>query len=112
MRELPANAMDDYKNLLWSIYGTLSTDWHANHTARQTYISMSTAIVAAVELGINATPMEGFVNEQLDELLELNKQGLKSQLLLSLGYRDAVNDWNAAMKKYRKSKANLIVEIK
>jgi hypothetical protein len=42
----------------------------------------------------------------------LAEQGLKSVVLLPLGYRDAANDWNVNLKKYRKAKEELVVEIK
>ena len=37
--------------------------------------------------------MEGFNNEALDALLELKKKGLKSTVILALGYRDTEKDW-------------------
>jgi nitroreductase len=83
----------------------------ANHTARQTYISAAMAMAQAAELQIDSTPMEGFNNAGLDELLELGKLNLKSQMLLALGYRDIENDWNLKLSKYRKPLNDLIVEL-
>lgn len=111
VRGLPKDAMDGYKTMLWGHYESRGTEWHANHTARQTYISMSTAMLAAAEVGVDATPMEGFDNAAMDELLGLGKEGLKSQLLLPIGYRDTANDWNAPLKKYRKKKEDLVVAL-
>ena len=50
-------------------------------------------------LKVESTPMEGFNNADLDELLGLKEQGLKSVLLLPLGYRHAEKDWLVNMKK-------------
>lgn len=111
-RGLPADTMDDYKKTLWGLYEPLSTEWHANHAARQAYISMGVAIVAAAEQKVDATPMEGFIPPEMDKLLGLEEQGLKSALLLPLGYRDEANDWLVNMKKVRTPMEEFVTEIK
>ncbi|MBK8736911.1 MAG: hypothetical protein IPL98_13795 [Saprospiraceae bacterium] len=55
-------------------------------------MSLGFALVAAADQKIDATPMEGFNNDQIDELLGLEKLGLKSAVPLALGYRDEEND--------------------
>ncbi|MEJ0001844.1 MAG: hypothetical protein WDN09_01510 [bacterium] len=45
-------------------------------------------IEAASLLGIDNGPMEGFPPEQIDEILGLKEQNLKSATMLALGYRD------------------------
>jgi nitroreductase len=111
-RGLPADTMDDYKKTLWGMYEPLPKEWHANHAARQAYIALGTALAAAAEQKVDATPMEGFTPEEVDKLLELNEKGLKSAVLLPLGYRDAANDWLVNMKKVRTPKEIFITEIK
>lgn len=110
-RGLPANAMDDYKKTLWGSYEQLGQEWHANHAAKQAYISFGMAIAAAAEQKVDATPMEGFNAPALDELLGLKEQGLKSALLLPLGYRDASSDWLVNLKKVRQEKTKFVTEI-
>ncbi|KLT68348.1 MULTISPECIES: NAD(P)H-dependent oxidoreductase [Flavobacterium] len=111
-RGLPANTMDDYKNSLWGMYEPLGQEWHANHAARQAYISFGIALAAAAEQEVDATPMEGFVPAEVDKLLGLNELGLKSAVILTLGYRDEANDWLVNMKKVRTPKSEFITEIK
>jgi nitroreductase len=101
-RGLPLNKMDDYKKMLWNIYEPLGKDWQSVHAAKQAYISFSMAIAAAAEQQVDATPMEGFNPEELDKFLGLREKGLKSAVILPLGYRDATNDWNVNLKKVRK----------
>ncbi len=101
-RGLPLNKMDDYKKMLWNIYEPLGKDWQSVHAAKQAYISFSIAIAAAAEQQVDATPMEGFNPEELDKFLGLREKGLKSAVILPLGYRDATNDWNVNLKKVRK----------
>ena len=111
-RGLPADTMDAYKKTLWDMYEPLSKEWHANHAARQAYIALGTAMAAAAEQKVDATPMEGFTSAELDKLLELEEKGLKSAVLLPLGYRDEVNDWLVNMKKVRTPQEIFITEIK
>lgn len=111
-RGLPSNKMDDYKKMIWAIYESKSQDWHILHAAKQAYIAMTMALVAAAEQKIDATPMEGFNPNTLDELLGLNEKGLRSAVILALGYRDAENDYLLNLKKVRKTKEELITEIK
>lgn len=111
-RELPHSTMDDYKQTLWGLYEPLGEDWHQQHSAKQAYISFAMAIAAAAEQKVDATPIEGFIPEKLDDILGLKEKGLKSAVILALGYRDAENDWNVNLKKYRKDKKEFIHEIK
>jgi len=55
--------------------------------------------------------MEGFDPDALDEILNLREKGLRSCVMLSLGYRDTDNDWLASLKKVRKSKEDLVTLI-
>jgi nitroreductase / dihydropteridine reductase len=111
-RGLPADRMDDYKKTLWGMYEPLPTEWHANHAARQAYIALGVAMVAAAEQKVDATLMEGFTPEEVDKILGLKEKGLKSAVILPLGYRDEANDWLVNMKKVRTPMETFITEIK
>jgi len=111
-RGIPKEAMDDYKARLWGMYEPLGSEWHATHAAKQAYISFGVAIAAAAEQRVDATPMEGFDMNALDELLGLREKGLKSVVILPLGYRDTSGDWLVNMKKYRTPNDEFITELK
>ena len=83
-----------------------------DHAAHQAYIAFGISIAMAAELGVDATPMEGFDNKALDALLNLREKGLKSVVMLPLGYRDSANDWLASLKKVRHPKNEFLIEIK
>ncbi|WP_119790278.1 nitroreductase family protein [Flavobacterium anhuiense] len=110
--DIPADAMDEYKQRLWGMYEPLGQEWHANHAAKQAYISFGIAIAAAAEQQVDATPMEGFIPSEVDKLLGLNELGLKSVLVLPLGYRDDANDWLVNLKKVRTAQEEFITVIK
>ncbi|MBT34555.1 MAG: NAD(P)H-dependent oxidoreductase [Thalassobius sp.] len=111
-RGLPHSQMDAYKQNILSLYEPLGQEWQASHSAKQSYIAFAMAIAAAAEVKVDATPMEGFVNKELDKLLDLEKQGLRSTVILPLGYRDEENDWLISMKKVRTPKESFITEVK
>jgi len=111
-RGLPLDNTNDYKNGLKNMLFSMTEEQQAAHTAKQSYIGFGTAIAAAAMLKVDATPMEGFVNADLDELLGLKEKGLKSQAILTLGYRATEGDWLQGMKKVRQPKEKFITELK
>ena len=56
--------------------------------------------------------MEGFDANQYDEILGLREKGLKSVVILPLGYRDESGDWLAGLKKVRTPLAEFVIEFK
>jgi nitroreductase / dihydropteridine reductase len=110
-RGLPADALKDYTDRLKNMFGGMTQEQQFNWAARQAYIAFGVAITAAATEKVDATPMEGFKNAELDELLELSKRGLRSTSLLTLGYRDTVNDWLANLKKVRRPIEELVIEL-
>ncbi|MBW2960588.1 nitroreductase family protein [Mesonia aestuariivivens] len=110
-RGLPHETMDDYKANILSLYEPLGKVWQAEHASKQSYIAFALAIAAAAEQKVDATPVEGFVPEQLDKLLKLEGSGYKSTLLLPIGYREDENDWLVNMKKVRTPKEDFISEM-
>jgi len=111
-RDVPVESMEDYKNMLISRYSSFSSEQNFIHAAHQAYISFGIAIAAAAELKVDSTPIGGFDNAALDNLLNLKEKGLRSVILFPLGYRDAENDWLVNLKKVRTPKARFITELK
>ncbi|WP_167615391.1 NAD(P)H-dependent oxidoreductase [Maribellus sediminis] len=109
-RGLPKGRFKSYTDKLKALYLPQSAEENFVHTARQAYIALGLALTQAAELKIDSTPMEGFDSQQLDELLGLADKGLKSVILLPLGYRDQQGDWLAPMKKVRNPKEDFILE--
>jgi len=111
-RSLPDAATDAYKTQLKGMILSKTAEENFNHAARQAYIGFGIALAEAAVLKVDATPMEGFNSLELDELLGLNKQGLKSVTLLPLGHRDEANDWLVNLKKVRKPLSEFLIEYK
>ena len=103
---------ENYRQMLLKGYPPRDPEVNFNHAAKQAYIAFSQAITAAAFEEVDATPMEGFDANALDEILNLREKGLRSCVLLPLGYRDTENDWLVNLKKVRKSREDLITEVK
>lgn len=110
-RGLPRGRFDSYTDQLKAIYLNQPAEENFAHIARQTYIALGLALAQAAELRIDSTPVEGFKNAVVDEVLELEKLGLKSVSLMYVGYADTANDWIAPMKKVRTPKKDFVIEI-
>lgn len=110
-RGLAENAMEAYQKGLWKLYEPLGRKWQIEHSAKQAYIALGVAVAAAAEQKVDASPMEGFEKAKMDELLGLEKMGLKSVVMLALGYRNEEKDWLVKLKKVRTPKQEFITEI-
>lgn len=111
-RNMPADRYDAYKNRLKTAYLNRASQTNFEHAARQAYIALGFAMAEAASLKVDSVPMEGFAAAEVDQILNLRKSGLKTVLMLPLGYRDADNDWLLPQKKVRHPKDEFIVEIK
>jgi len=59
---------------------------------------------------VSSSPMEGFVPSKYDEILNLKALGLKSALLLPVGYR-AEDDMFSGFLKVRKNITDTVIEL-
>ncbi len=107
--ELPM--LNAYYENLKSNYLPRDASVNYEHAARQAYIALGIAMVAAAEQEVDSTPMEGFNPSKVDEILDLKARGLRSVVLLPLGYRDTSGDWLLPMKKVRKSVETMVSTI-
>ncbi len=100
-----------YRQQLLGIYPKQDAEINFNHAAKQAYIAFSAAIIAAAYEGVDCTPIEGFEPEAVDKILGLREKGLRSCVLLPIGYRDTENDWLVNLKKVRKSTENIVTVV-
>ena len=99
---------ENYRQQLLSNYPQRDPEVSFQHAARQTYIALMSAMTQAAAEGIDSTPMEGFDPAALDAILNLKERGLRSTLLLPIGYRNAENDWLVDLEKVRKPMKDLV----
>jgi nitroreductase len=97
--------------MLLNAYPQKDAEENFQHATKQAYIAFTNAITAAAFEKVDCTPLEGFDPNKVDEILGLREKGLRSCVLLPIGYRDEENDWLAKLPKVRKSREDLITVI-
>jgi len=100
-RALEVGTLNPLKDAVTSFFATQTPGQQAIWSAKQAYIGLGTALIAAAELRVDATPMEGFDPELFNKVLDLSEKNLHASVIISLGYRDAANDYLASMPKVR-----------
>lgn len=103
---------ENYRQQLLNSYPQKSAEENFQHASKQAYIAFTAALTAAAFEEVDATPMEGFDAHKVDEILGLKEKGLRSAVLLPIGYRDASEDWLVNLEKVRKPISKLITEFK
>jgi nitroreductase len=103
---------ENYRQMLLASYPSRGAEANFQHAARQAYIALGAALIAAAVEEVDSTPMEGFSPNDLDEILGLRARGLRSVVIVPLGYREAANDWLVNLKKIRRTPAQFITEMK
>ncbi|MFE4468088.1 nitroreductase family protein [Leifsonia sp. NPDC056824] len=73
----------DFLNIRGTTYDDLD-HW----MEKQTYMAVGMTMMAAAELGIDATPLEGFDRDSVDSAFDLPATGYTTTVLLALGYPD------------------------
>jgi len=110
IRNTPDEILAPFKKMLTSSIANKTqeelTVWNKN----QAYIALGNLMTVAANEQIDSCPMEGFISEKYDEILELDKHNLTSVLVLPVGFR-AEDDYMKDLKKVRKNTADVIIEI-
>jgi nitroreductase / dihydropteridine reductase len=111
VKNVSLESLAGFKDMLNGSIKSRTEEGNFNWAAKQAYIALGTALIAAAEEKVDATPMEGFNPAAFDEILGLKAQGLKSVALLALGYRDEVNDYLINAPKVRKDIEDFVVHF-
>ena len=110
-RGTPMEVLNAYYDNLKAMYLPREAEVNYAHAARQAYIALGVGLVAAAFEEVDATPMEGFNPDAVDEILGLRAKGLRSVTLMPVGYRAQTGDWLLGAKKIRKPMSALVTEI-
>jgi nitroreductase len=100
-RDLEKGGLKMLEDMLIDYFSTQTPEQNTIWSDKQAYIGLGTALIAAAELKVDSTPMEGFDPKLFDEVLALSEKGLHASVIMSLGYRDAANDFLASAPKAR-----------
>lgn len=102
---------ESYRQQLLGIAAERGTAVNYEAAARQAYIGLGTALIAAAFEEVDSTPMEGFEPEAVDNILSLRAKHLRSVVLLPLGFRHSEGDWLVDLKKVRRTRDDFVTEI-
>lgn len=102
--------LNPFKEFLIEDFERKSQTHIENWAAKQAYLAMGNILTVCAVEGIDACPMEGFSPVKYDEILKLSERGLKSVLVMPIGYR-AEDDMFAEFKKVRKNINQSIIEM-
>jgi nitroreductase/dihydropteridine reductase len=111
-RGFTSEGWENYRKMLLSTYPARDAEVNFNHAARQAYIGLGTALIAAAEEQVDATPMEGFDPKAVDDILGLAARGLRSVAIMPLGYRALDGDWLVNLKKVRRPLEQFATEVR
>ncbi|MBV7537964.1 NAD(P)H-dependent oxidoreductase [Duganella sp. sic0402] len=100
-----------YRKQLQGIVAARGDVANFDAAARQAYIGLGVALVAAAAEGVDSTPMEGFDPAAVDQILSLKERKLRSVVILPLGYRKPDTDWLVNLKKVRRPREQFITEL-
>lgn len=109
-RNIPLESVKGYADFMIGNITSLTPEQQNIWTAKQTYLALGNLLNAAAELKIDVTPMEGFVPDQYDEILDLKAKGLHATLVATVGYRHDEDD-TQHYAKVRKPKSELFETI-
>jgi hypothetical protein len=111
IRNFKSESGTAYRQNLLSNYTARDPEVNFTHAAKQAYIAVGTALIAAAYEEVDCTPMEGFNPEALDEILNLKAKGLRSVVMMPIGYRKSDEDWLVNLKKVRRPKDQFVSRI-
>lgn len=101
-RDIPLDRLAGMSNTIkQKVTGLGSDEARFQWAAHQAYLAAGVTLSAAAMAKVDASPMEGFDPQALDQVLNLAERNLRSAVVVCLGYRDEAQDWLAPMKKVR-----------
>jgi nitroreductase len=109
-RGVAVETLNDFAGYINGSLKNLTPEQATTWAAKQAYLALGFGLVAAAAEEVDATPMEGFMPDAVDEVLGLKALGLHAAVAMTLGYRDAANDYLVNAKKVRRVNEKLIIK--
>ena len=110
LRQTPNSILTPFKEFLTAEIEKKTQEelfiWNKN----QAYLALGNLLTVCASEQIDSCPMEGFVPEKYDEVLNLGEQNLASTLVLPIGFR-ADDDYMKDLKKIRKNIDDVVIEM-
>ncbi len=110
IRKTPREVLSSFEEYLISEYANKTTNQIESWTAKQAYLILGNLLTVCAVEQTDSCPIEGFVPEEYDKLLVLKDKGLRSVLVLAVGYR-AEDDMFSDFKKVRRGVDELVIDV-
>jgi nitroreductase len=108
IRNTPDEILKPFKDYLIEDFEKQTQKEIEDWATKQAYLAMGNLLTVCAIEEIDSCPMEGFDPEQYDEIFNLKEKGLKSVLVMPIGYR-AEDDMFADFKKVRKDLKDSVI---
>lgn len=86
-RNLETESVKGYSDFMKKNILSLPENTCKSWTSKQAYLALGNLINICAELKIDCTPMEGFVPNEINNILELESKNLNACLITPIGYR-------------------------
>ncbi|MCH4553415.1 NAD(P)H-dependent oxidoreductase [Aestuariibaculum lutulentum] len=110
IRKTSEDILKPYREDLIKMMGKMSVEERQQWSKHQAYIALGNLMTVCAVENIDSCPMEGFKASEYDKILNLQEKGLKSVLLLPVGYRSD-DDMFSDFAKVRKPLEEAIIEL-
>ena len=111
IRKTSAKVLESFKKSIINEFNDMSNTSIINWSKNQAYLALGNLMTVCAVEGIDSCPMEGFMPEKYNEILDLKSKNLKSVLVMPVGYR-SVDDQFSSFKKVRKDINDNTIELK
>jgi len=110
IRQTPRAILQPFELFLLEEFSSKDPKHIETWMEKQAYLAMGNLLTVCALEEIDSCPIEGFVPNQYDALLGLEEKGLRSILVLPVGYR-AKDDIQSNFKKVRRGTESIIIEM-
>lgn len=108
IRGTATDVLKPFQNQLVQSFSKKTPEDIRNWAVNQAYLALGNLLTVCAVERIDSCPMEGFVPEAFEEILELGPRDLEAVLLLPVGYR-AASDMFSGFKKVRREETETVL---
>lgn len=109
IRETPDEVIAPFRDFLINDFQKKSNKDIATWASNQAYLALGNLLTLCALEEVDACPMEGFMPDKYDEVLDLGSKDLSSVLVCPIGYRSSEDDFSKFKKVRRPLNDTIIV---
>jgi len=109
-RGVPQENLKGYRDMMVGHLNSKNPEQIKHWMENQVYLALGTLLSACAVMGVDACPMEGIDKSKYDEILDLDKYGVKTVVACPVGIRSE-KDQYAKLKKVRFAEEDVIIRI-